>query len=613
MAWSLDWEEGIFKAISSLFRRRRTDGPLPGSVDLQSLERRLTIVAQLIAGYPLSVRAAEGVGGVQGDRLLLPANLSLSPDPETNRDAYLVRAAVSAMRFRLGERALATVRDPELTSLRAARAAVTALSRKFPEFATLHERMAALELAARPQMVDARHAAIEEARRAALRGENPWRDRGLADRIAALADRSAPGIALWGESMTPADGGAERATGAGGERPAAGASEAAAKRRDHVHRIELDEKEQQEHVLLHTFEKIETVDSWRGGSRDTDGSDELDDHLEALSEADLREVIRGGEQPHSLYRLDLQLDSGAGDAADDDKSGGIHYDEWDHRRGSYRKDWCTVMPSTWTQRNQPWVAAACQRHRALIERTARAITAHRSRLQASKRQLDGEDVDIDALVDEMAARKAGRGGDQRLYERRARQRRDVAVTVLLDISLSTDAWVAGARVLDVAREAVLVLGEVSERLNDRVETLAFASNTRNRCRVWSLRGRREPWAQARSRLGALAPTGYTRIGPALRHATATLLAEPAERRLLLLISDCKPTDYDRYEGRYGIADVRQALLEARAAGVHAHALTIDASARDHLPAMFGPGCWHLMPKPEALPEALAKIYGRLTA
>jgi nitric oxide reductase NorD protein len=158
-----------------------------------------------------------------------------------------------------------------------------------------------------------------------------------------------------------------------------------------------------------------------------------------------------------------------------------------------------------------------------------------------------------------------------------------ATTVLLDVSLSTDSWVDDRRVLDVARDAIFILGEVAERLGDRLQILAFASHTRNRCHV------------------------------SLRHATAGLAAERADRRLLLLVSDGKPSDFDRYEGRYGMADVRQALREAERCGVASHALAVDAVARSYLPPMFGPGAWHILPHASRAPTLLSTIYGRLTA
>ena len=96
------------------------------------------------------------------------------------------------------------------------------------------------------------------------------------------------------------------------------------------------------------------------------------------------------------------------------------------------------------------------------------------------------------------------------------------------------------------------------------------------------------------------------------HATADLVAVAAERKLLLLVSDGKPTDYDRYEGRYGIADVRQALREAEQRGLRTHALTVDAVARSWLPALFGPGAWHVLPHPERLPDVLTEDYGQQT-
>jgi nitric oxide reductase NorD protein len=500
--------------------------------------------------------------------------------------------------------------------LAAAHAAARWLGRALPGFSAWHDQACAAALSARPDpaTLRGRAALIEGARCAALRGERPWRDAALLSALRRAPHRGAdsPAIAIWGELLPAGDSVGNQADATAPQSRTADGTEIDAPAKDHVRRVQLDQREQEEAVLLHTFEKIETVDSHRGGARDTCGDDELDEHAEAIAGADIREVIRGGDDAHSLMRMDIRLDDSTGDVADAD-TGGIPYDEWDVRRASYRRGWCRVFPQPLTGSDPRWAAAIAPRYRTLITQLQRRIEAHRSRLHAADRQRDGDDVDLAALIDEHAARRAGHGGNQRLYVRQERRRRDLAVCVLIDVSLSTDGWTAGRRVLDVAREAVLVLGEVCERLGDPLRVLAFASQTRNRCWVYDVRGWREPWAQGRARLGALHPVGYTRIGPAIRHATAELLRQPAERRLLLLISDGKPTDYDRYEGRHGHADVRQALLEAGRSHVNVHALAIDAQARDHLPAMFGPGRWHLMPRPDVLPEALGAVYARLTA
>lgn len=418
---------------------------------------------------------------------------------------------------------------------------------------------------------------------------------------------------MWGELVrAPAPAQALDAKGDTQSGPSTG-TERKGKPVDEVERVTIDENKAKEQVVQHVFEKVETLDEHKGQVQKMDGSDELDDHAEALDEVDMRQVIRGGERAQSLYRAEVGIDADVPDVSDvrpDER--GIPYDEWDAGAGRYKPAWCTVYPTPMGPGDARWAAEALPRQRALVEDLHRRLVIHRTRRSPCRGERDGDDLDMDALVDQHAERRAGRGPSDRVYIRKLRRARGFATTVLLDISLSTDAWVANRRVLDVAREAILVLGEVADRLGDPLQVLAFASNTRNRCRVWNVRDWADPWEIGRARLGALRPQGYTRIGPALRHAAAELERTEADRKLLLLVSDGKPTDFDRYEGRYGVADIRQALREASARGISTHGLAVDAVARDHLPAMLGPGAWHILPDPKRLPEALTTVYGKLT-
>jgi nitric oxide reductase NorD protein len=180
----------------------------------------------------------------------------------------------------------------------------------------------------------------------------------------------------------------------------------------------------------------------------------------------------------------------------------------------------------------------------------------------------------------------------------------------MDVSLSADGWIGDRRVLDAVQDAALLLGEVTDRLNDAFRLQAFASQTRNYNRVWTLKDWSDAWPSARNRLGALRTQGYTRIGPALRHASSGLAKHSARRRLLLLLTDGKPTDFDRYEGGYGRADVRQAVREAAQAGVQVHAIGFDPSVASQLGEMFGSGGWAAVNGPAALSEAVLEAYGR---
>ncbi len=492
-----------------------------------------------------------------------------------------------------------------MSSLDAGRRATDLLAGELARFREIHQRVAALQMAALPKDLPL---SWRNVYRDALDLDIPWSP------SVPPPGNPGPPLPMWGERVRwPPGGGSGGEAGEESVSPPSAGTEREARPVDEVEYVSIDEKKAREKVLTHTFEKVETLDEHQGQVQRTDGADELDDHLEALEELDLKQVIRGGEGARSLYKAEVGLDTSVPDVGDViPGERGIVYDEWDRGRGRYRKEWCTVYPTPMGTGDAGWASAALAHHHTLVEELFRRLSIYRTRRTPQRRQRDGEELDLDAMVDDLAQRRAGRGPSERLYLRALPRQRSFYTTVLLDISLSTDAWVANRRVLDVSREAVLVLGEVAHRLGDALSVLAFASHTRNRCRVWTVRGEGDSWQRGKARLGALHPQGYTRIGPALRHAIAGMSKVEVDRRLLLLISDGKPTDHDRYEGTYGVADVRQAIREGEALGIVAHALTVDGLARAHLPSMFGPGAWHILPDPRRLPEVLTTVYGRLT-
>jgi nitric oxide reductase NorD protein len=215
-------------------------------------------------------------------------------------------------------------------------------------------------------------------------------------------------------------------------------------------------------------------------------------------------------------------------------------------------------------------------------------------------------------VDRYATLKSGYSPNKFLYLSQKPKERDFATLVLLDSSLSTDSWLQNRRVLDVLKESVLVLGEVVEEFQDRMAIGAFYSNTRTDCRYIEVKKFDESWKRCQTKLVGLQPTGYTRIGPALRHGTHLLSQVQARKKLLLLISDGKPTDYDRYEGRYGIEDIRQSIRDAAKEHIAIRALAIEAQAKFYLPQMFGNGNFQILPNPILLARSLAEIYGWLS-
>ncbi|MCP4810713.1 MAG: hypothetical protein GY913_10590 [Proteobacteria bacterium] len=557
----LDWEEGLFRLVRGMVRRvfRREPEAPPGQVLLEDLADRLAGLASLIAGRRLRVAVARERGGVRGDVVLLPAEVHLSTQVEDNVLVYVVRAVLAGW--------LAAER-PDEVDVELVQASVAALNDEFPGFRAGWERVRSLE-------------------------GGPLDD-----------------SVLWGPVfVAPARDGTASMP---GEPDGGVSSDATEMKAPAIEEVTLHEMgEEPLELPVHAFEKVEMAESFGGTFRRPDGSDELDDHVEALEEVDLGHLLRGGPSAGSLLKADLDLDADIPNVEDiDDDEPSLRYDEWDARAGRYRRGWCRVVPTAMPGGDGAWSREAASRHRRTIDRLLGQLLRRRQRLRPRPRSLQGDDIDIDALSNAWATLRAGRSPSRRLYVEPARVQRDVATLVLLDVSLSTDSWVADRRVLDVARESVLVLGEVLEQLGEEVEILAFASHTRHKVRCWTVRGWGEPWSVGRGRLGRLQPQGYTRIGPALRHATARLARRPEKHRDLILVSDCKPTDYDRYEGRHGVRDVRKALGEARQLGVRPQALAIDAVAAGWLPAMFGAGRWSVLPSPDALPDALVEACAR---
>ena len=114
-----------------------------------------------------------------------------------------------------------------------------------------------------------------------------------------------------------------------------------------------------------------------------------------------------------------------------------------------------------------------------------------------------------------------------------------------------------------------------------------------------------------ARIAALKPGYYTRIGAAIRHASAELRRQQNRKKLLLVLTDGKPNDIDHYEGRFGIEDTRHAVMEARRAGVCVFGVTVDRDAQSYFPTLFGRGGYAIVGQIAKLPSALPAIYRHL--
>ena len=239
------------------------------------------------------------------------------------------------------------------------------------------------------------------------------------------------------------------------------------------------------------------------------------------------------------------------------------------------------------------------------------LTSVNNKMQQQRRLIQGDSFDLDALTDLYTDIHSGVSPDDRIYLSQRKKEKDIAILMLLDISLSSDSYAAGNRVIDVEKEVSILFGEILNEFNITFAIDGFSSKTRNYTSYLTLKDFKEDWNTGKFKIGAAEPNGYTRIGPALRHAGARLDQVDARNKWLILLSDGKPNDYDRYEGIHGIQDIKQALRELNKRHINSYALAIEAQAKYYLPQMFGHNHYEILTSPEALLKSLAKLYERI--
>jgi nitric oxide reductase NorD protein len=256
-----------------------------------------------------------------------------------------------------------------------------------------------------------------------------------------------------------------------------------------------------------------------------------------------------------------------------------------------------------------WAREALQTHARLIKQLRDRFSMLRARRLRLRAQRSGEEIDLDACVKAVVDLRLKQVPSDRLYQTSRSSRHPLAITILVDISGSTQALLPdGQSVLDVERLSVVLASEALASLGDPYSILAFSGNSRHSVRVSTLKsfGERDVGPMHR-RVSTLESGDNTRLGAAVRHATSRLLKQSAHRHVLLILSDGKPHDVDWYWAGAAIEDSRIALLEARAAGVHSFCITVDSKEAEYLPHLFGPGRYWVLANPAELPKALIRL------
>lgn len=391
-------------------------------------------------------------------------------------------------------------------------------------------------------------------------------------------------------------------------------------RRPRARQHEEDDDQAAGPMMVQTAQPHEQAEDAMGVQRPTDrdtdtAAEDFADALSELPEARMvsipgaaREVLLSDDPPDGQARQQVLATRRAEEEANP-------YPEWDWKTRCYRDPGAIVAVHTALPGEQATVDAIFRRQATMLREVQRQFEMLRVQRTRRRQQLDGDAIDLQGWIDNQAQLRAGGTLDQRLYEAERRGRRDLAVMLLVDISGSTDSWVSGnCRTIDVEREALLMVCMALQSLGEPFGVLGFSGEGPNGVVVRAIKRFEEPYGNdVALRIAGLEPENYTRAGAAMRHASADLMKQATQHKLLIMISDGKPNDVDQYDGRYGVEDLRQAVIEARLQGISPFCLTVDHQAANYLPAVFGEHAYALLQRAERLPSVLLGWLRKLVA
>ncbi|WP_425102357.1 nitric oxide reductase activation protein NorD [Tropicibacter sp. S64] len=293
----------------------------------------------------------------------------------------------------------------------------------------------------------------------------------------------------------------------------------------------------------------------------------------------------------------------------------VFYDEFDHRIQMMRPAWATVLERRPRLGDPGMAKAILDEHRPVLQWLKYRLEAMRPQGPQRIRKLeDGDEIDIGAAITAAIDVRMGRQPDPRVMMRQVRKTRDTAVMVLLDLSESTnDPTADGQTVLDLTKSACVLLSEAIHRVGDAFAIHGFCSDGRAQVHYERFKDFGQGWdATAAARLMGAKGELSTRMGTAIRHATAQMARVMAARKLMLVLTDGAPADIDVRDPQYLRADARRAVEEARKVGITPFCLTLDPGANAYVQRIFSPRGAMILDRVERLPERLPQLYAALT-
>ena len=576
----MDIDELLFGTVSKYFKKRNKNKILldNNAIFLKDIKPRLTILARAITGNAIELFPAEREGGYKNNNFFLPIYFNEFATKEANLGFYFFRILFLSVQSELK----INLTLDEVLSEQNKKDILTLLFQKYPNSKVIYQNLKSHFEAKTTPKNTADYSWIYGK---LMQNDNEENTQTTIENFSDLVKKSNS------EQIT---------------------TTLQAKAVEEITTVEIDKKQQEDYVLLHSFEKVETAEEFNGNWRDFDGSDDLEKHENAIEDLNMKFTVRVDDTAHSVYQAEFTENTSISESAEID-SNGFHltYDEWDFEKRKYKDHFCKVYPKIQLKIDSKYYQNTILKNNSTLLNLRKILTNLNNKMQQQKRQTQGEEFDIDAITDLYVDVHSKKTPSDKIYLSNRKKEKNLSILLLLDISLSSDSYAAGNRVIDVEKQVSILFGEILNEFNIDFSIDSFYSKTRNFSTYLTVKDFDENWAIAKNKVGAIEPSGYTRIGAALRHAGARLDTRNTKNKWIILISDGKPNDYDKYEGKYGINDVKQALRELNQRDINSYALAIEAQAKYYLPQMFGQNHCQILTTPTELLQSMVKLYEKI--
>ena len=369
----------------------------------------------------------------------------------------------------------------------------------------------------------------------------------------------------------------------------------------------MDDKKKTDGLLMFLPESLMSILEQVNVDRSEDDSFDED----ALYNAeDLDEITLGRKKANLNARIKMDLDISSNSQEEFPLGKGFFLDEWDYKKNAYLENYVKIKPIITTNIK---AISIPKRLTKIVKRVQNELDLMELDRIKKINLAYGDEVNIDSWIDYRGSRNK-EGHNQKFFETFEKKTRDMSTLILADISLSTEAGITSEiRVIDMVKDGLMVFSEALERLQDRFAIYAFSSLKNTNVRFHIIKNFKEKYSNLiLGRIDSIKPGYYTRLGAAIRESTKILNNQKSANKLLLIISDGKPNDVDRYDGRYGIEDTKKAIMEAKKKGITPFCVTIDLEAKDYLTHLFGKNGFTVIRDTKKLPKVLPEIYMNLT-